>query len=827
MKGYDPQTIEPKWQQKWAEEQFDHASVDPSRPKYYVLEMFPYPSGKLHMGHMRVYSIGDVLARFLRMRGYNVLHPMGWDAFGLPAENAAIENRVSPDRWTAQSIAQMKQQQQRLGVSYDWEKEINTSSPDYYRWTQWLFLLMYRRGLAYRKRAAVNWCPYCQTVLANEQVEAGLCWRCETEVEHREREQWFLRITDYAERLLNDLALLDEWPERVKVMQQNWIGRSEGAEISFRVKEFPDEEIPVFTTRPDTLFGVTYLVLAAEHPLVSRLVAGTEKEKEVMDFVARVRRETEIERTSEESPKIGLFTGRHALNPLSGEAVPILVANYVIMTYGTGAVMGVPAHDERDFQFARSYNLPVQAVIQPPEMETGGSTADRPYTGEGIMINSGEFNGLSSIDGAKRITEKLQEKGCGQFKTTYRLRDWLISRQRYWGAPIPMIYCDRCGTVPVPEKELPVLLPPAADLSGDRVPPLSHYDSFVKTTCPECGGAAQRETDTMDTFICSSWYFLRYCSPKQTNLPFDREAVNYWMPVDQYIGGIEHAVLHLLYARFFTKVLYDAGLIGVEEPFSRLLAQGMVYKDGAKMSKSKGNVVSPDEIVERYGADTGRLFILFAAPPEKDLDWNEQGVEGCHRFLRRVWHLVEEWRELQPAAAGGGTGKIGPAEAELQRALHGTIKKVTRDIEERFSFNTAISAVMELVNAVYDYRRKTDPEKQNRSLLQETLQSLILLLAPFTPHLAEEAWLALGGRGSVHQQSWPEYDPSAISIEEVEVVIQINGKVRGRMRVPAGTTEENLLKKARGQQRIGELLEGKKVVRRIVVPDKLINIVVR
>ena len=827
MKGYDPQTIEPKWQQKWAEEQFDHASVDPSRPKYYVLEMFPYPSGKLHMGHMRVYSIGDVLARFLRMRGYNVLHPMGWDAFGLPAENAAIENRVSPDRWTAQSIAQMKQQQQRLGVSYDWEKEINTSSPDYYRWTQWLFLLMYRRGLAYRKRAAVNWCPYCQTVLANEQVEAGLCWRCETEVEHREREQWFLRITDYAERLLNDLALLDEWPERVKVMQQNWIGRSEGAEISFRVKEFPDEEIPVFTTRPDTLFGVTYLVLAAEHPLVSRLVAGTKKEKEVMDFVARVRRETEIERTSEESPKIGLFTGRHALNPLSGEAVPILVANYVIMTYGTGAVMGVPAHDERDFQFARSYNLPVQAVIQPPEMETGGSTADRPYTGEGIMINSGEFNGLSSIDGAKRITEKLQEKGCGQFKTTYRLRDWLISRQRYWGAPIPMIYCDRCGTVPVPEKELPVLLPPAADLSGDRVPPLSHYDSFVKTTCPECGGAAQRETDTMDTFICSSWYFLRYCSPKQTNLPFDREAVNYWMPVDQYIGGIEHAVLHLLYARFFTKVLYDAGLIGVEEPFSRLLAQGMVYKDGAKMSKSKGNVVSPDEIVERYGADTGRLFILFAAPPEKDLDWNEQGVEGCHRFLRRVWHLVEEWRELQPAAAGGGTGKIGPAEAELQRALHGTIKKVTRDIEERFSFNTAISAVMELVNAVYDYRRKTDPEKQNRSLLQETLQSLILLLAPFTPHLAVEAWLALGGRGSVHQQSWPEYDPSAISIEEVEVVIQINGKVRGRMRVPAGTTEENLLKKARGQQRIGELLEGKKVVRRIVVPDKLINIVVR
>ncbi len=829
MKGYKPQTIEPKWQRRWAAERSYHAPVDPSRQKYYVLEMFPYPSGKLHMGHMRVYSIGDVLARFLRMRGFNVVHPMGWDAFGLPAENAAIENRVSPDRWTAQSIAQMKQQQQRLGVSYDWEREVNTSSPDYYRWTQWLFLLLYRRGLAYRKKAAVNWCPYCQTVLANEQVEAGLCWRCESVVEHQEREQWFLRITDYADRLLSDLDLLEDWPERVKVMQRNWIGRSEGAEIVFRIKDFPGENLPVFTTRPDTLFGVTYMVIAPEHPLVHRLVAGTEKEKEVMDFAARVRRESEIERTSEDSPKIGLFTGRYALNPLNGAAVPILVGNYVIMSYGTGAVMGVPAHDERDFQFARSYDLPVRAVIRPPEAGKGEGTPEftLPYTGEGVMINSDEFNGLYSADGVGRITEKLREQGCGQFKIGYRLRDWLISRQRYWGAPIPVIYCDRCGIVPVPEEALPVLLPPAADLSGDRVPPLSQYRTFVETSCPECGGAARRETDTMDTFMCSSWYFLRYTSPRLQSFPFDREAADYWMPVDQYIGGIEHAVLHLLYARFFTKVLYDAGLVGVEEPFSRLLAQGMVYKDGAKMSKSKGNVVSPDEIVERYGADTGRLFILFASPPEKDLDWNDQGVEGCHRFLRRVWRLIEECSENEGGASGGITGGLGEAEAELQRVLHGTIRKVTIDIEERFNFNTAISAVMELVNAVYDYRREIAPDEQNRSLLQELLRTLTLLLAPFAPHLAEEAWQTLGCGGSVHQQPWPDFDPKALALEEVEVVIQINGKVRGRMQVPAGAVAEKLLERARGQQRIGELLEGKQVLRQIIVPDKLINIVVR
>ncbi|NLA27595.1 MAG: leucine--tRNA ligase [Firmicutes bacterium] len=827
MQGYIPQTIEPKWQKLWEEKQFYRAPLDPSRPKYYVLEMFPYPSGRLHMGHMRVYSIGDVLARFLRMRGYNVIHPMGWDAFGLPAENAAIENSVSPELWTARNVLHMKKQQQRLGVSYDWEKEVNTSSPDYYCWTQWLFLFMYRQGLAYKKRAAVNWCPHCRTVLANEQVEAGRCWRCETVVEHQEREQWFLGITRYAERLLNDLDTLEEWPERVKVMQQNWIGRSEGAEISFPVQELPGEVVRVFTTRADTLFGVTYMVLAPEHPLLLRLVEGTGEEKRIMEFAARARRESELDRTSEEAPKIGLFTGRHAINPLSGEAVPILVANYVIMSYGTGAVMGVPAHDERDYQFARSYNIPVHPVIQFTGREGEVAPAeipDLPYTGEGIMINSGEFNGLPNLEGAKRITEKLRKLGYGNFKVSYRLRDWLISRQRYWGAPIPVIYCDRCGTVPVPEKDLPVLLPPAADLSGDRVPPLSHYPSFVNTTCPECGGKAQRETDTMDTFICSSWYFLRYTSPYHREFPFNKEAADYWMPVDQYIGGIEHAVLHLLYARFFTKVLYDAGLVGVKEPFSRLLAQGMVYKDGAKMSKSKGNVVSPDEIIERYGADTARLFILFAAPPEKDLDWSDQGVEGCHRFLRRVWRLVEECKEFLPASVEEER-ENSPAEASLWRALHGAIKKVTGDIEKRFNFNTAISAIMELVNAVYDYRRDVSPDKQSYPLLEEALRSLILLLAPFAPHLAGETWEIMGFSGSVHLQQWPEHDPSALTVEEVEVVIQINGRVRGRMQIPTGSGEEEILESAREQQRIEELLEGKEIVRYFVVPDKLVNIV--
>ncbi len=825
VKKYDSAQIEEHWQKLWEKEDSYRSEIDHSKTKYYVLEMFPYPSGKLHMGHMRVYSIGDVLARFLRMRGYNVIHPMGWDAFGLPAENAAIEHNVNPARWTARNIEHMKKQQNRLGVSYDWHREVNTSAPDYYRWSQWLFLLMYKKGLAYKKKASVNWCSDCATVLANEQVEKGLCWRCSSVVETRELEQWFLRITDYAERLLYDLDKLEDWPERVKVMQQHWIGRSEGAEIVFKIKEFPGDEIRTFTTRPDTLFGVTYMVLAPEHPLVNRLVEGTEKEKEVLEFVSETRQASEIERTADEAPKIGLFTGRHAVNPMNGEEVPILVGNYVLMAYGTGAVMGVPAHDQRDFEFARKHNLPIRVVIQPEGEELSAGSMQEAYAGEGKMVNSGTFDGLDNLQGIEKVTAYLDQQGLGRAQVTYRLRDWLISRQRYWGAPIPIIYCDKCGTVPVPEANLPVELPMEVELSGNRVPSLAQYDRFVNVKCPACGSAARRETDTMDTFICSSWYFLRYTSPHFTEAPFDSEEANYWMPVDQYIGGIEHAVLHLLYARFFTKVLYDAGMINAEEPFSRLLAQGMVYKDGAKMSKSKGNVVTPDEIVEQYGADTGRLFILFASPPEKDLDWSDKGVEGCHRFLRRTWRLVAE--SLEHFAEGEGSFKITEHETTLERHVHAAIKKVTHDIHERFNFNTAISAIMELVNATYAYRQATNEMGQNHAVLRDSLEKTILLLAPFAPHLAEESWHQMGHRESVHKQGWPGYDPEKLVVDEVEVVVQINGKVRGRITVPFECTEEELIEKAREGERIGELLEGKDVVKIVTVPGKLVNIVIR
>ncbi len=825
MEKYDSAQIEECWQNIWEKEDFDRSEIDHSRTKYYVLEMFPYPSGKLHMGHMRVYSIGDVLARFLRMRGYNVIHPMGWDAFGLPAENAAIEHNVNPAEWTAQNIEHMKKQQKRLGVSYDWRREVNTSAPDYYRWTQWLFLLMFKEGLAYKKKASVNWCTDCATVLANEQVEKGLCWRCSSVVETRELEQWFLRITDYAERLLYDLDKLEDWPERVKVMQQHWIGRSEGAEIAFKIKEFAGEEIRTFTTRPDTLFGVTYMVLAPEHPLSRRLVEGTEREQEVFNFINEVRQVSEIERTAEEAPKIGIFTGRHAVNPINGEEVPILVGNYVLMAYGTGAVMGVPAHDQRDFEFAHKHNLPIRVVIQPEGESLSVQNMPEAYVGEGKMINSGTFNGLDNLEGIKKITAYLEQQGLGSYQVTYRLRDWLISRQRYWGAPIPVVYCQKCGTVPVPESDLPVELPMEVELSGNRVPSLAQYNSFVLTNCPTCGGEARRETDTMDTFICSSWYFLRYTSPDCNDAPFEREEANYWMPVDQYIGGIEHAVLHLLYARFFTKVLFDKKMINAEEPFSRLLAQGMVYKDGAKMSKSKGNVVTPDEIVKQYGADTGRLFILFASPPEKDLDWSDQGVEGCHRFLRRIWRLAAEC--LEQFAAGEGSTAVTAQETDLERHVHASIKKVTSDIEERFNFNTAISAIMKLVNATYAYRQAVKSAEQNHAVLRETLEKTVLLLAPFAPHMAEELWRQLGYISSVHKQFWPEYDPEKLLVEEVEVVVQINGKVRGRIIVPSECTDDDLIEKARENERIGELLAGKDVAKTIIVPGRLVNIVVR
>ncbi|NLI69812.1 MAG: leucine--tRNA ligase [Firmicutes bacterium] len=828
MADYKPGIIEPKWQKYWAAHDLDRSEKDPSRPKYYVLEMFPYPSGKLHMGHMRVYSIGDVLARYLRMKGYNVLHPMGWDAFGLPAENAAITNKVNPAEWVAHNIEQMKEQQNSLGISYDWSREITTSLPDYYRWTQWLFLLFYKRGLAYRKKSSINWCPECLTVLANEQVEGGLCWRCACEVETRELEQWFLRITDYADRLLEDLDLLEDWPERVKVMQQNWIGRSEGTEIVFPLKEFPGESVKVFTTRPDTLYGVTYMVLAPEHPLVNHLVEGTSRETEIKSFVKKMKQKTEIERTSAETEKIGLFTGRSALNPVNGEEVPILVGNYVLMGYGTGAVMGVPAHDQRDFLFARKYGLPVKVVITPRETVLGPDMEEA-FEDPGYLINSGPFDGLFYEDAQEKITLFLAEKGMGGFKTSYRLRDWLISRQRYWGAPIPVIYCEKCGVLPLREEDLPVLLPEDVELSGDRVPSLSHYPSFVDTECYRCGGKARRETDTLDTFMCSSWYFLRYADPRNGEAAFSPGEANYWMPVDQYIGGIEHAVMHLLYARFFTKVLHDAGLCEAVEPFKRLLAQGMVYKDGFKMSKSKGNVVTPDEIIEKYGADTGRMFILFASPPERDLEWSDRGAEGCYRFLRRVWRLIDQYGT--PAHPDTGSVLPGKEESDLHHAVHSTIKKVTDDIGARFSFNTAISAIMELVNSTYDYLRKKESlspiENIYREGLTEALETIVILLSPFAPHLAEECWGKLGYTDSVHLQSWPVHDRDSLRVDEVEIVVQVNGKLRAKLMVSAEHSKEELVEAACAEEKIRPYIDGKEIVRTIAVPGKLVNLVVK
>jgi len=816
---YNFRQVEPKWQSRWEAQGLYRAVEDKSKPKFYCLEMFPYPSGRLHMGHVRNYSIGDVVARFKRMRGYNVLHPMGWDAFGLPAENAAIERGIHPSKWTWDNIATMRRQLKRLGYSYDWDREICTCHPSYYRWTQWLFLLLYKRGLAYRKKAPVNWCPSCATVLANEQVVEGACERCGTPVTQRELEQWFFRITQYAERLLQDLKKLPGWPEKVKIMQENWIGKSEGAEIDFAL-EGRGERITVFTTRPDTLFGVTYLVLAPEHPLLEEIIKGAPQEGKVREFVSWLKAQPR----QENGEKIGMFTGAYALNPASGERIPIWVANYVLMEYGTGAVMGVPAHDQRDFEFAMKYGLPIRVVIRPPEGEVEELQAA--YEDPGIMVNSGPFDGLYSLDGKEAIVAFLEERGAGRRKATYRLRDWLISRQRYWGAPIPMIHCPRCGWVPVPERELPVLLPEGVEFRPTGESPLKSCPEFVHTSCPQCGGPAQRETDTMDTFVCSSWYFLRFTSPGAQDAPFYREKLDYWMNVDQYIGGVEHAILHLLYARFITKVLYDAGLVGVEEPFQNLLTQGMILKDGSKMSKSKGNIVDPEDIIDHYGADTARLSILFAAPPDKDLEWSDQGVEGCYRFLNRVWRLVRSFHQRGLQFPSGPVEVSSFEDRKLWRQLHLTLKRVTLDIEKRFNFNTAISAIMELVNACYDYQ-ELPPQQQNLVLMGEVLKNLILILAPFAPHMAEELWQALGGEGSVHAHPWPSYDPGALETEEVEMAVQINGKVRDRITVPAGLTPQEIEQLVLQKERIAALLAGQELVKVVVVPNKLINLVVK
>lgn len=819
---YNFVSVEKKWQEKWAEDNTYKVIEDDEKPKYYSLEMFPYPSGNLHMGHVRNYSIGDVVARFKTMQGFNVLHPMGWDSFGLPAENAAIKHGVAPAKWTEENIVKMREQLKSMGISYDWDREVTSSHPDYYKWTQWLFLQFYHQGLAYKKKATVNWCPSCQTVLANEQVVDGACERCDSEVEKKALEQWFFKTTAYADRLLDDLDKLPGWPEKVKIMQENWIGRSEGARIKFTVKETGDP-LEVFTTRHDTVFGVTYMVLAPEHPLVEKLTQGTEYAEKVQEFIKNVQKLSEVDRTSNELEKEGLFIGAHAVNPLNGEAIPILIGNYVLMDYGTGAVMGVPAHDERDFLFAKKYNLNIRVVIQPEDKALRLEEMEDAYTEDGVMVNSGEFSGLPNREGMTKIADFLEANNCGQRQINYRLRDWLISRQRYWGVPIPIVYCDECGVVPVPEKDLPVYLPEDVEFRPSGESPLNYSPEFVNTTCPICGKPAKRETDTMDTFVCSSWYFLRFCDPKNTQEAFNKDKVDYWMGVDQYIGGVEHAILHLMYARFFTKVLKDLNLVSVDEPFTNLLTQGMVLKDGVKMSKSKGNVVSPEEIIYKYGADTARMFILFAAPPERDLEWNDQAVEGCYRFLNRVWRIVEAYYE-EIKSVRGEIGILEGADKNLRRLTHATIKKVTEDIAGRFNFNTAISAIMELVNGLYNYKEKE--QGTNILVVKEAVKSLLLLLAPFAPHIAEELWYSIGNATSVHLEKWPEYIPEALAVDEVTVVIQVNGKVRDKITVPIDMDKKEVEEIAKSQPKVDEYIKDKDIKKVVVIPNKLVNIVV-
>ena len=816
---YVAQDIEKKWQEYWQEHNTFKTEYDESKEKYYVLEMFPYPSGNLHMGHVRNYSIGDVVARFKKMKGFNVLHPMGWDAFGMPAENAAIKHGIAPKNWTLDNIENMKLQQKSLGLSYDWDREVATCKEDYYKWTQWLFQQFYKKGLAYKKEAKVNWCEHCHTVLANEQVIDGLCWRCDNKVEKKDLSQWFLRITDYADRLLDDLDTLDHWPSRVKLMQKNWIGRSEGTQFSFEVPEI-NERVAVYTTRVDTVYGVSYIVLAPEHPFTERLISGKENEAELRAFVDRMRNMSDIDRTSTDAEKEGMFTGAYAKNPMSGEDVPIWIANYVLVDYGTGAVMGSPAHDERDWEFAKKYNLPIKPVVSHEGEEYSLDAWQTSYHDDGITVNSGKFDGLTSEETRVAITKRFEEQGIGEGKTNFRLRDWLISRQRYWGVPIPVCYCEHCGEQLIPEDQLPVCLPEDVNFVAGAISPLATSESFLNTTCPKCGGPARRETDTMDTFIDSSWYFLRYTDARNDKEAFNKKIADYWMNVDQYIGGIEHAILHLLYSRFFVKVLHDLGLVEANEPFKGLLTQGMVLKEGSKMSKSKGNVVSPEEIVNTYGADTARLFILFAAPVDRDLDWSDQGVEGSYRFLGRVWRIIDAY---QQAAAKNVTGDLTKEETALRRELHRVIKKVTEDLDNNFNFNTAISAVMELVNAMYQHKDKN--ESVNANLANELTRNLVLLLAPFTPHITEELWHELGQTDSVHAQQWPVYEEAALVVDEIELAVQVNGKVRDKIVVATSATKEEIEEQAFASDRVKEFTDGKTVAKVIIIPGKICNIV--
>ena len=838
---YDPHAIELKWQQVWERDGLYAVDEDTGKPKYYVLEMFPYPSGDIHMGHVRNYTIGDVVARYFKMRGYSVLHPMGWDAFGLPAENAAIKSNTHPAAWTFANIETQKTSFKRMGFGYDWDRQVVSADVNYYRWGQWIFLKFWERGLVERRKSPVNWCPSCKTVLANEQVLGdGVCWRCKSVVEKRDLEQWYFKITDYAQELLDDLDTLTGWPDRVKTMQANWIGRSEGAEVDFTLcdaaGEPTDQSITVFTTRPDTLFGCSFFLLAPEHALVHELVHGTEYLAAVNAVVEQAKRETAVERASGEAPKLGAFTGRYVINPVNGEKVPVWVSNYVLMDYGTGAVMAVPCGDQRDFEFARKYGLPIPPVVVPADdallAEIGESSErvlldvpwEQAYDGPGVMVQSGEFTGMlggKASEGMHAVTEWLAKRDQGRFSINFRLRDWLISRQRYWGNPIPALHCPACGLVPVPEDQLPVVLPENVDVTKGET--LADHPEFYETTCPSCGGPAKRETDTMDTFTCSSWYYLRYCDAQNTEAIWDPAKTDYWMPVDQYIGGIEHAILHLLYSRFFTKVFKDMGLVNFAEPFTNLLTQGMVKKDGETMSKSKGNVVAPEDMIAKYGADTLRAYILFMAPPDKDLEWSYEGLDGMFRWLGRVWRFVAETAE--EVAGGCGVAASGDdATRTLHREMHRVIGKVTDDIA-RFQLNTSIAALMELTNAAYDYRNAVPVGTRDLALTRDVATTVVRLLAPYVPHMAEELWREiLHEDGSVHQAAWPVFDPSAVVVDVVNMVVQVNGKVRGKVSVEISLSEEDVI--AVALTTVDAWVAGKEIKKVIVVPGKLVSVAV-
>ncbi len=813
---YNPQEIEPKWQQKWAEDRLYEVTEDSPKPKWYALTMFPYTSGDLHIGHWYAMAPSDVHARFKRMQGYNVLHPMGFDAFGLPAENAAIKRGIHPYTWTMKNIENMRRQLKSIGAIYDWSREAITCLPEYYKWTQWFFLKLYEHGLAYRGKAPVNWCPNCQTVLANEQVVEDCCEHCGTRVTHRDLEQWFFRITKYADELREHDGI--DWPERIKIMQRNWVGRSEGAEISFTLEHpgVAEKEIRVFTTRPDTIFGVTFMVLAPEHPLVAKLTTPDRK-AEVEEYVARSRHETDIERLSTEKEKDGVFTGAYVTNRVNGEKVPIWIADYVLLSYGTGAVMAVPAHDERDFAFAKKYDLPIRVVIAPPDWQRGELEAA--YIESGAMVNSGQFNGLPSEPGIKAVADYLKKQGWGGHTITYKLRDWLISRQRYWGAPIPMVYCEKCGIVPVPEKDLPVLLPEDAEFKPTGESPLKYVGKFVNTTCPRCSAPAKRETDTMDTFMCSNWYFLRYTSPHHAAAPFDPKKLKYWMPVDLYTGGAEHAVMHLLYARFFTKAIRDIGLIDFGEPFTRLFNQGTIIAEHQKMSKSRGNVVTPDEYVNELGADTVRAYLMFIGPWEQGGEWDDSGIGGMSRWLNRVWNLaLGDYKSETKEKA-----EVEKAHIELQRFTHQTIRKVTSDME-RIRFNTMLAALMELTNYLM---KAKEAGSVSDSDWKEAIDTLLLLLSPTAPHLTEELWQITGHEYSIHNQSWPKWDEALAKDEEITLVVQVNGKLRDRITVPVSITEAEARQLALDSPRVKAYIEGKKIANLVYVPGRLVNLVVR